>query len=377
MKVLVICPAESIWTKLLIEYTMIPMGWDIYLLADCGSGVFEEYYRKNNIHVIDYSKNGKKGLRKLYPNTFWIKYYIRKLHIDNIILEFTNPGRMYWGWILKQNNNRLLAVAWGSDILTASKNDIRLNSIYYKKSNGIVISTQKMLNRFKEDYGDKYNQLIYRAYFGVNGFDFIKKYIGMKNACCKGLGLPSDKIIISIGYNAREEQQHDKALKCFKTLSNSILEKIHIVLKMTYLQENSDYISNVKKIVSSLGCTYSIFEEYMSNDESAMLPVATDIFVHAQVSDALSASVQEYMYGGALVLNPSWIKYYEFEEMGAFYISYSDFEELSILMGKLLKDNSYKEYNEKLLANQELLPKYYSWTMVQKQWIEIYKKVFL
>ena len=61
---------------------------------------------------------------------------------------------------------------------------------------------------------------------------------------------------------------------------------------------------------------YLILDSFLSSEDAAALRYATDMFIHVQVSDAYSSSVQEYLLCNKKVINGSWLRYDEFEDNG-------------------------------------------------------------
>ena len=76
---------------------------------------------------------------------------------------------------------------------------------------------------------------------------------------------------------------------------------------MTYAV-NEEYSLRVKDEMND-SCEFevSILEDYLTPDQMAELFVKSDCMIHAQITDALSASVQEILYAGKLVFNPEWL----------------------------------------------------------------------
>ena len=79
-------------------------------------------------------------------------------------------------------------------------------------------------------------------------------------------------------------------------------------------------------------------------------------FIHAQISDALAGSIKEYLYAGAVLINPEWIDYSECKEIGIGYLEYKAWEEIPNLLEKALRLNK-----DMLLSNREKLYNYFSW----------------
>ena len=100
-------------------------------------------------------------------------------------------------------------------------------------------------------------------------------------------------------------------MDAFLKLPKDVLDKLTIVLQMTYGNGSREYVKEVKAKAQKLGCDLLIFEDYMDEKEIAVLVKATDYYINSQKSDAMSGAMLEYLYADTIVLNPSWLDYDE------------------------------------------------------------------
>jgi hypothetical protein len=114
----------------------------------------------------------------------------------------------------------------------------------------------------------------------------------------------------------------------------------------------------------------------MTDDEVGALRKSVNVYVNAQITDALAATVNEYIYAGATVLNPNWLNYNELKKLKIKYLDYNKIEEIPMIIEQQISDpNSYltlsdKEYNAcKIWEN-------YSWERKKKEWDRIYHEGF-
>ena len=132
--------------------------------------------------------------------------------------------------------------------------------------------------------------------------------------------------------------------------------------------ENEAYYKELQCALENCGIEYLIIDKKLSLDEIAILRQATDIFIHAQITDAFSATVREVIYSNAILINPNWIHYDEFDAHGVEYLQYSEFCEITqivenVLNGKISID---------IERNAEIVYSHYSWDAVLKDWQRIY-----
>ena len=115
---------------------------------------------------------------------------------------------------------------------------------------------------------------------------------------------------------------------------------------------------------------YILLKEMMPLEDVAKLRSATDIMIHGQTTDALSGSIREAVFAGAVLINPEWIKYREFERLGIEYIEYSSFDELSDVLEKIIN----KEIVINTEKNAELMFSEYSRDSVYEDWMRIFNE---
>ena len=105
-------------------------------------------------------------------------------------------------------------------------------------------------------------------------------------------------------------------------------------------------------------------------NEIAVLRRATDIFIQAQITDALSGTIREVLYSGTILINPSWIKYREFDKIGIEYLQYDNIDDIADIVVRVL-DGTYTVDTKK---NKEKIYNSFSWKAVIDKWQRIYNE---
>ena len=167
------------------------------------------------------------------------------------------------------------------------------------------------------------------------------------------------------------QQQHLKVLQEILKLPIEIRNKIHLVLRLTYGNGDDDYVSSIKQYVKNTECSSTILESFMTDKEVAEITAITDIFIHAQTTDARSASMCEHLYAKCLVVNPSWIKYSDLED-SVFYLKFNSFDELPKIISNNLVNKNNSPYKMKLYANTDAIYNLCSWDRFIPEWRKIY-----
>jgi len=145
---------------------------------------------------------------------------------------------------------------------------------------------------------------------------------------------------------------------------------------MTY--GNNEHREKIKKycqeILQKNNIRYVILQDYMNDQEVAILRKITDIMVNVQDTDAFSASMQESLYAGGIVINGSWLNYDELSKKGAYYETISELKP-GALSSKIeyIIDN-LKELKEKAKINKEIIRNINDFDM-REEWVKVYNKV--
>ncbi|MBE6119186.1 MAG: glycosyltransferase family 4 protein [Erysipelotrichaceae bacterium] len=380
-KILLVGNISSIWLREYICEVLQNNDFDITLLDMSKEG--NEFSKEE----IDFCKsNSIKVLKNLYnPKTnklyralqmyFNLRILRKTEKYDIIHLHFVSVSGLAILKYLKKDNTLTVASFWGSDILRRDKYYAQKMRKYFKDVDVISLTTEKMKEKFVSFFGDIFKKKIKMVYFGLSSLKYIDNNMKYKENIKELFNVPQNKVVISIGYNGNEAQQHLKVLKSIRDLEETIKNRIFIVLPMTYGNPSTVYLSKVNEELSRYWKNnYCIFDKFLDGNELSKLRIISDIFIHAQVTDAMSASVMEYLYSGNIVLNPSWIEYYEHQKNGVKYIQYSKIEDIKTELSKLVLDTQYIEkWNEFKNGNRRVI-KRYTWENARKEWLKLYVK---
>ena len=97
--------------------------------------------------------------------------------------------------------------------------------------------------------------------------------------------------------------------------------------------------------------------------------MASDVFIHAPVSDALSGTMLELLYASNVVITGSWLPYKTFKAANLSYFEITDFKELSEKLDTVIEN--FETEKEHTLKNKSLVRStFVSEKLVQKwDWI--------
>lgn len=373
MKILILGNAQSMWVKEFIQYVLLTEeDNEIFVTSKDDGGEFADFYKKEGIHIIK-TDSEIMGINNAKIRTVLNMYKKIKLNgeFDIIHVHYvpTNIMSLFYSKFIFKFGKKVVLSFWGSDLLQEEgKNKWQESCI--KKSDYITVSGSILKEAFFSKYKNFDTNKLKIVKFGISVFPYIdetKKFY-TKDQLKSMLGLSPDKTLISIGYNARESQQHLKVAEQLSLLSEECKQKISAVLQFGTGISSPDYKEKLEKTLKKASIEYTFTEGFLDKKQTAILRAATDIFIHAQETDALSASVQEYLYSGAYVINPVWINYKELKDIGVSYKEYDSFEQLPTILEEYFADKSKNSSQ-----NRSALLNFAGWEEQKRKWWGIYK----
>ena len=94
-------------------------------------------------------------------------------------------------------------------------------------------------------------------------------------------------------------------------IRESLPSECVLLLPLTYGggPAKDSYMEKLERYIQQEGFKYEFFTNYLSQDGMFKLMRASNMFIHAQISDADSGSVKEFLLSGSIVLNGAWLSY--------------------------------------------------------------------
>lgn len=376
MKVLVIGTGSSPFVKEPIQFALADGENNIYVTYnEQKDKAYLDFYNENNINVIN--THDRKNILGRVPKlgvlyNIWIavrremktgKFNLIHIHSMNNYIMLLFIIR-----VLSKYSDRVICTFYGSDLLRKTDKQLKKMEKFFSKIDVFSMATDNLIDRFKEIYGDKYNNKIRKVPFGLSNLYFLDNLD--KNKDYKRIfGINKNRIVISIGHNTCVEQQHISVLKEIASLSAEMKNKIAIILQLTYGNGTENYIKNVEEEANKIGCPIVVLRKYMSGDEIASMVSATDIYINSQQSDAISGAMLEYLYGGAAVINPKWIDYTELKKAGCDFIQYDSFDDIPIIIEQIIAGQISCDFQENYLAVKKIS----HWDVNKNKWRALFE----
>ena len=378
-KILILGEAGSIWTERCLQRSGTCQDNRIVLYT-ASDALHEEFYVQNRIPVVRTKKNT--GIMSKVPKirtVGMVTDYISGIKaivqengdFDIVHVSFLQREKMWSLKYLRKHTSKIVCTFWGSDLFREKESRLKEYAFFFPYADAITFSTEEMKERFQYTYGHRFDDKLCRLRFGVSALEQIAtdeaKIKEAKSFC----HIPSDKCCITVGYNGAAAQQHLRIIEALKETIIRYRDRICLLIPFTY-GGDSIYQKEIENVLQACGCDYRIIDRYMNDRDLGMLRMATDMFIHGQMTDALSASVQEYLYAGKLVFSPAWIPYRELKQAGIYYIEYSSFEDLGMRVGHYLEQGPDPLEREQLFSNSQKIWKLSSWESVSDGWKKLY-----
>ena len=378
-RILMISDAGSFWTKRYIENLLLPDGWEVVLFPIWQvKGRFDQFYADHGVTV--YRDAHKLPVLRHIPRVrMWARIAanaraLQKLGpFDAIHNHYLSQRDLALGWALKRENpnSKWVCSYWGSDLLRQTGVELRRMKRYLERCDHVTVHSSLHIQRIAKLFGPQVADKTSLVYFGQTVYQDIDRIraVADKAACKAHFGLPADKPVICLGYNASPTHKHLELLKGLRTLPEATLQGWSLVLQMTYGSMDNSYFETVREAAAAMPCTTLLLTEFMDGTESAYLRLAADVFVLAIPTDAFSASLQEYLYAGVRVLRAKWLKYPQLDELGIETAEFSELAEVPALLGEVLR----KELSAAEIAKRDRLKVLYSWDTVREGWLQLYR----
>lgn len=355
---LILCHFYSVYTKEFIEKIHAHTNIKFDLLT-MGNNYKKSVNHKaiNNIYVYS-------NLNEMYEFLSSTEKY------DIIHIHFLTP---FYGEIDKQIRNKcnnLIITIWGTDFYRTNKQQKDQQRTLIEMSDNITFDNDVTLNEFVNYYGENNRNKSRINRFGLTVLEYIKNVKNVKNVeIKKEFRVPENSIVVTCGYNANCAHNHLKIIKSLKQVINKLPENMYYIFPMTYSRDE-EYCRKVKGELAKSGLKYIVLENFMNFHQMAKLAKATDVMIQLQTTDTLSATMQENMYSGNIVVTGSWLPYKPLKQVGAFFLEVSSVNKI----GKKLVDvvKNIESYKKKCNKNSEIIWNFSAWENVIIEWEKLY-----
>ena len=377
-KILLIADSDALWTKRAVEYLLLPAGYEIVIFPIWGhKGQFDDYYREHGVTV--YKDSHRLPVIRFIPRVrMWARIALNARALaklgpfDVVHNHYLSQRDLALGQrIARRFHARWVCTFWGSDLLRASDRALRQMLPYLRRCDRLTACNERMRDKLRQSCGEELYQKTRMAIWGQDGFAAIDGILSneTREDCRAHYGIRPGNYVVSIGYSADNAQHQLEVVEALSALPKETLSHMTLVLQQTYVKRDPAYMERVRQAAEALPCQAVVLRDFLDLTETARLRLCADLFILAISTDAFAASMQEYLYAGAVFLMGDWLGYPQLDELGIPINRFHEYKELPALVQQAMNGKLQRSTDEQ----RALLPAHYSWDAVHKDWLGLYE----
>lgn len=377
-KILLIADSDALWTKRAVEYLLLPAGYEIVIFPIWGhKGQFDDYYREHGVTV--YKDSHRLPVIRFIPRVrMWARIALNARDLaklgpfDVVHNHYLSQRDLALGQrIARRFHARWVCTFWGSDLLRASDRALRQMLPYLRRCDRLTACNERMRDKLRQSCGEELYQKTRMTIWGQDGFAAIDGILSneTREDCRAHYGIRPGNYVVSIGYSADNAQHQLEVVEALSALPKENLSHMTLVLQQTYVKRDPAYMERVRQAAEALPCQAVVLRDFLDLTETARLRLCADLFILAISTDAFAASMQEYLYAGAVFLMGDWLGYPQLDELGIPINRFHEYKELPALIQQAMNGKLQRATDEQ----RALLPAHYSWDAVHKDWLGLYE----
>lgn len=377
-KILLIADSDALWTKRAVEYLLLPAGYEIVIFPIWGhKGQFDDYYREHDVTVYR-DPHRLPVIRHIPRVRMWARIALNARDLakygpfDVVHNHYLSQRDLSLGWrVSRRFHARWVCTFWGSDLLRASDRALRQMLPYLRRCDRLTACNERMRDKLRQSCGEELYQKTRMTIWGQDGFAAIDRVLSTETRedCRAHYGIRPGNYVVSIGYSADNAQHQLEVVEALSALPKENLSHMTLVLQQTYVKRDPAYMERVRQAAEALPCQVVVLRDFLDLTETAWLRLCADLFILAISTDAFAASMQEYLYAGAVFLMGDWLGYPQLDELGIPINRFHEYKELPALVQQAMNGKLQRATDEQ----RALLPAHYSWDAVHKDWLGLYE----
>lgn len=377
-KILLIADSDALWTKRAVEYLLLPAGYEIVIFPIWGhKRQFDNFYREHGVTV--YRDPHRLPVICHIPRVrMWARIALNARDLakygpfDVVHNHYLSQRDLALGLrVSRRFHARWVCTFWGSDLLRASDRALRQMLPYLRRCDRLTACNERMRDKLRQSCGEELYQKTRMTIWGQDGFAAIDGILSneTREDCRAHYGIRPGNYVVSIGYSADNAQHQLEVVEALSALPKETLSHMTLVLQQTYVKRDPAYMERVRQAAEALPCQAVVLRDFLDLTETARLRLCADLFILAISTDAFAASMQEYLYAGAVFLMGDWLGYPQLDELGIPINRFHEYKELPALVQQAMNGKLQRSTDEQ----RALLPAHYSWDAVRKDWLGLYE----
>ncbi|MBI6119765.1 glycosyltransferase family 4 protein [Salegentibacter maritimus] len=373
--------AEKIFDK---NYYKKPNLKNFFTLLKAVPSVLSNSYFWKDLRIFRVEKGSlisNDGLRLIlrHVNAFYYAKFIDdSTNTDIIHLHFPKHiFALFLKYLTK--DYEVIVTYWGSDIYRIdSWKDHEIQNSSLNNVDLITAATPEMEFAILSRFGFQLKNKLRNKRFIHNNKFYEVADILMKNRNWiidfkKRYNIKKEKIVLLFGHNAHIENNHLEFLEILKGLPRNIVSDFHIIFPFSYGDNSGDYQEQLREITKTIECDFIFLTDFLGWEDLAKLKIISDVYIHAPITDGLSAFLTEFFYTNNLAIVGSWLPYNTFLNFGVDYLKFDDFDSL----GRILIDlkQLIEDKDEIAGANNKIVAENFSVEKISEEWVSLFKEL--
>lgn len=299
-------------------------------------------------------------------------YFFKKQLLPNDLFDIHFVDGSYIRFLDQlPKQSKLIATLFGSDLFRTTNETKQKQKPIFERANLILMSDN--MKPYFEAHFPGNTAKIYNNQYGSNRIDMVHDSLSenYKTTLKRKYNIAQDQIVITCGYNAKEEQQHKIMLDSLAQLNETTKAKIFLLFPLTY-GKREPYLTQLKEHIKSLNIAHLIFEEKLSEEDLVATKIISDITLNTQTTDALASSIKEAFVANNLLIVADWLPYDIYADLGVYYI-----KSTQSAFTENINDvvNNLPTYKLKTAENAQKIIQFASWKKLVPDWIKMYQNL--
>ncbi|MCR5590956.1 MAG: hypothetical protein K6F73_05430 [Lachnospiraceae bacterium] len=267
--------------------------------------------------------------------------------------------------------SRIVISFWGSDILRQNRIILKILTLLISRADVITLQTPELVKIFGNKMGRKYDSKIRIVRFGNPFLDDIDSMDdAVVSRFTEKYGIDTNRTVVVAGYNRTRGQQH---LAVAKSLKQYNVDRIRIFIVIPWTSGPCDDADAYRKEIEDIlkdDYDYLFITEYLSDEELVALRKATDVLIQVQITDSMSASMEESLYAKKEVITGEWLPYKDLYDLGLTMRKAPSADAVGKVLNELLASPMDKEALE---LNSKIIGSRYRWKDTVYDWVACYQ----
>lgn len=269
----------------------------------------------------------------------------------------------------------LVVSCWGSDVLrTHDPTIIGKQQKLLQRAQAITVCSPEFREIVLAKFGQSLRSKVVLTQFSANLEGVLQSERAVSGSAFKAARNISDELVtVGIAHNGHKDNQHLDILASLSALNQETLNRLHLVIPMTYGAEES-YLTKVNLALEALGIKFTLLTSFLSDEDVVSLRNAIDIFIYAPVSDAYSSSVSQALAAGSECILGSWLPYKSRVSAGFQYTEIDSPSEAGTALELVLRKHLHNV--ERSALNRRLAKSFFEPVRLGLQWRSAYQLAF-